>query len=170
MSSQNSSFYPTLMMSLGLMVAFGVGFYLSSHSATAYPTTTIATGANPVVSEGGAFNDDGTQDLFTAYGGTDVIITDVVFSMSLDNTNTCLISFVGSFILSSGAKVGEMAVGMNNPSWGAGNLAPLSSAHLSSGIRIPAGETLTLHMNRRYKTGCGDAQVHYIISGYQAAI
>ena len=149
-------------------ISFSFGIFLSSRSATAYPSNSVSLASNPIISEGGAFNDDGTEDLFTAYNSSDVIITDIIFSMSLDNTNSCLTSFVGSLILSSGAKLGELAVGMNNPSWGAGNLSPISSIQMASGIRIPAGETLTLHMNRRYKTGCGDAQVHYIVSGYQA--
>ena len=71
-------------------------------------------------------------------------------------------------MLSDGTKLGELAVGMNNPSWSAGRLSPMATVQLSSGIRVPVGETLTLHMNRRYLTGCGDAQVHYIVSGYQA--
>ena len=160
--------HPVFLMFVGMGIAFGVGLTLSSNSATAYPSTAISVGSNPVLSQGGAFNDDGTEDIFLAYNASDVVITDIVFSMSLDNTNSCLTSFVGSFMLSSGAKLAELAVGMNNPSWAAGRLSPLASVQLASGIRIPAGETLTLHMNRRYKTGCGDAQVHYIVSGYQA--
>jgi len=150
-----------------MITAFFFGLFLSSNSATAYPSSTVSLGSNPIVSEGGAFSDDGTADLFTTYSGSNIVITDIVFSMSLDNTNSCLTSFVGSFILSSGTKLGELAVGMNNPSWGAGNLSPIASIQLGSGILIPAGETMTLHMNRRYITGCGDAQVHYIVSGYQ---
>ena len=78
-------------------------------------------------------------------------------------------SFVGSFMLSGGGKLAELAVGMSNPTWGAGTQKPLAAIQLSSGIRIPAGDTLTLHMNRRYLTGCGNAQVHYIVSGYRAS-
>ncbi len=159
---------PIFLTAVSIATIAVFGLFLAGRSATAFPTGAVNLGSSPIISEGGSFNDDGTAALFTAYSSTDVIITDVVFSMSLDNTNSCLTSFVGSFILSSGTKVGELAVGMNNPSWGAGNLSPSSSIQLASGIRIPAGETLTLHMNRRYKTGCGDAQVHYLISGYQA--
>ena len=163
-------FHPTtaLAVTIAMAMSFTIGMLLSSSPATGYPINTVGLGTNPVISEGGAFSADGTVDLFTGYSSSDVVITDVVFSMSLDNTNGCLTSFVGSFILSNGNKLAELAVGMNNPAWQSGNLTPYAPLQMASGIRIPAGETLTLHMNRRYITGCGDAQVHYTVSGYQA--
>ena len=153
---------------IGMGMSFTFGLLFSPSPATGYPATTVNLGSNPIISQGGAFSNDGTVDLFTTYNNTDVVITDVIFSMSLDNTNGCLNSYVGSFILSNGTKVAELAVGSNNPNWASGNLSPYAPVQMSSGIRIPAGETLTLHMNQRYITGCGDAQVHYTVSGYQA--
>ena len=152
-----------------LALLLGITGTLAFHSSDAvgYPTAAISTGANPVLSAAGAHNTSDTATLFAAEE-TDVVVTDVVLTMSSDDNEYCMVSFVHSLQLSDGTKVGEFAVGMHSPASNQPTVESSLSASFESGIRLPAGDTLSLHTDLRYKAGCGDATVHYTVAGYRA--
>jgi len=133
---------------LGLIatLAFGLGFSLSSSEAVGYPAgSAISMGTNPVWSVGGL---PLATETITAPPDQDMIITDVHFG----NTDAQW-----------------LRVEMSLPS---GSLAAFSSDSptdrhlwsLRSGIRIPAGETLTMAFEGYY--GLGSSR--YTVSGYYA--
>jgi len=133
---------------LGLVsaLAIGLGFSLSSSDAVGYPAASaISTGTNPVWSMGG---EPSPTETITAPPDQDMVITDVYWS----NTDGQWLRLEMS--LPSGPVAGFVSDGANDR----------PAVSLRSGIRVPAGQTLTMNFEGYY----GLASTKYTISGYYA--
>jgi hypothetical protein len=128
------------------ILAVGLGFSLASSSAVGYPAgAAVSMGSNPVWSIGGL--PEATESL-TAPAGQDMIITDVHFA----NTDS-------QWIRVEMALADDTVAAFTSDS--GPDRVPVS---LRSGIRIPAGETMTIGFTAYY----GLSSVRYTISGYYA--
>ena len=132
---------------LGLIatLAVGLGFSLSSSEAIGYPASAVSLSTNPVWSVGGT---PSTTETLTAPADQDMIITDVHMS------NTAGHWLYLEMVL-SGVSVAAFASESSNQ-------RPATS--FRSGIRVPAGETLTMNFSGYYGLGT----VRHTISGYYA--
>lgn len=153
-------------MVLGL--AIGVGM----QQVDALPGTSIGYGQNPLVSIGGSAYDGETKVLFTAPIDQDIIVKDIILT-SFTNM-TCKRSHKSEFILGSGAVLGQFETVTANYNGTHGSSSGLSIQHsFASGIRVPAGDTLTFVVTEfgNYGNSCGsngNYGVRYSVSGYHA--
>jgi hypothetical protein len=141
-------FMQTSQFQIGLIaiLAVGLGFSLASSTAVGYPAgAAVSMGSNPVWSMGGV--PAATQTL-TAPADQDMIITDVHFA----NTDS-------HWIRVEMALAGDTVAAFTSDS--ASNRLPVA---LQSGIRVPAGEALTIGFAAYY----GLSSVRYTLSGYYA--
>jgi len=133
---------------LGLMatLAVGLGFSLASSDAIGYPAgAAVSYGSNPVWSVGGA---PSATETLTAPEDQDMIITDVHFS----NTDAQWIKL--EMYLSGATVAGFISDGVYDR----------PEASFQSGIRVPAGESLSMLFEAYY----GLSSVRYTVSGYYA--
>jgi hypothetical protein len=163
-------------ISLIALLSLGLGISISSGSAIGYPSTgAVSLGANPVFSVGGAIYHASDDIVVTAPIDQDLVVTDAVLTSSTDTR--CKRAHRTTLTLSSGATVGRIQG--NSPvydAYGNGTTSDPGSAgtyHFESGIRIPAGESLTMAVSQRWQYGadCDSATaygVYYLFSGYEA--
>lgn len=153
-------------MALGL--AIGVGM----QQVDALPGTSIGYGQNPLVSIGGSAYDGETKVLFTAPVDQDIIVKDIILT-SFTNM-TCKRSHKSEFILGSGAVLGQFETVTANYNGTHGSSPGMTIQHsFASGIRVPAGDTLTFVVTEsgNYGSNCGsngNYGVRYSVSGYHA--
>ncbi len=137
---------------LGLMaaMAMGLGFSLASSEAVGYPAgAAISSGSNPVWSIGGDMA-EGSHTVVTAESG-DLIITDI--SMSSTRSGWWRMELERS----GGGTLAEFSG--DDP-----HARPLHRT-LSSGLRLPQGESLSVTWGASYG---GDPGYSYTMSGYYA--
>jgi hypothetical protein len=159
---------------IGLIAALScaLGLALSTSPAIGYPAgPSVSYGLNPIVSSGGLVYRDESTTAVTAPADQDVIVTDVLLS---SNSNSgCIRSHQSTLTLSSGTVVGKFDT---SSSW-AKQFADWTSAPglsvnhtYGSGLRVPAGETLTLSVTQYWQAGScsGTHGVAYSVSGYQS--
>jgi len=133
---------------LGLIatLAIGLGFSLASSDAIGYPAgSAVSLGSNPVWSMGGT--PDSTESL-TAPADQDMIITDVHFS----NTD-------GHWLRMEMYLMGTPVAGFTSD-----DTSDRQAVALRSGIRVPAGQELTINFEAYYGLG----STRYTVSGYYA--
>jgi hypothetical protein len=134
---------------LGLIatLAVGLGFSLSSSEAVGYPAgAAVSMGMNPSWSTAGELSGSGEATLVTAPIGQDVMVTDLNLST---NYGTQLVDLV----LGDGTLVGKYRV----RSGAAGDV----NRSMTTGLRVPAGETLSLQYSSGYS-------IFYNVTGYYA--
>ena len=132
---------------LGLIatLAVGLGFSLASSEAVGYPAgAAVSLGVNPVWSTGGT--PLATQVLASPVG-TDLIITDFVVGGTSGYHRV-------SFTLSDGTIVGGFGA----------DSGEVTNVNFESGIRVPAGDTLTMSFISYYSRN----DFRYTVSGYYA--
>ena len=162
---------------LGLitLLAAGLGHALSSSPAAGYPAgPAVSVGSNPVVSAGGSIVTGESDAVLTAPGDQDLILTDLILtSYSLIS---CKRTHSNTLVLSSGEVLGHFETSSGNSMryYDYETDSGMSIAHsFSAGLRIPAGETLTLSVTEtgNYGSSCGSSSsygVRYSVSGYLA--
>jgi hypothetical protein len=159
---------------LGLIAALScaLGLALSTSPAIGYPAgPSVSYGSNPIVSAGGVVYGGESTSVFTAPADQDVVVTDLLLSSNADNE--CLRAHQSTLTLSSGAVVGKFDT---HSSWVKRYYEYDSSPGLSvshtfgSGIRVPAGQSLTLSTAESWQYGScsGTYGVAYSVSGYQS--
>ena len=147
---QNSSFQLVLVASLAL----GLGLSLASKEAVGYPSgAAVSAGTNPVWSVGGHIDAAGSTPVLSAPEDADLVITDVYF------TSQCANCAVRIALDTSTEQVASYKY------WQATAGGTVTSPHpvkqsMSSGIRIPAGESLSISISSHY--------IDYTLSGYLA--
>ena len=159
---------------IGLIAALscGLGLALSTTPAIGYPAgSAVSYGSNPIVSSGGLVYEGGTATVLTAPEDQDVIVTDVLLSSGSDSY--CLRAHQSTLTLSSGTVVGKFdtssAWAKQYGDWDSSS--GLSVNHtFGSGLRVPAGESLTLSAGAHWSVGScsGSHGVAYSVSGYQS--
>ncbi len=162
-------------LSILLAMALGsVGTYaLMARDAVGYPAgPAVSTGHNPVVNYGGTIYDYGDVLLFTAPTDQDVVITDVILSSGEPSSQCRGLSHVA--MIKGSTSMAEFHVGLSwRYSSGTGytysDYQSQTKAHFQSGLRVPAGESLTMDVARLWGEGCGSGMdVAYVVSGYLA--
>ena len=142
-----------LMLTVGLSGALGAMTILavSSQPAQGYPTTAISTAYNPVQAWAGEF-DNHASTVLTAPADQDIVITDIHLSCNYMCEDKVQMT------RSDGTEVGLFWI-----SGGYGNNYDSSKIEqqFSSGIPVPAGQSLTLQTINGYTAA-------YTLSGYQA--
>ncbi len=137
-------------LSLVTALAVGLGFSLSSSQAVGYPAgAAVSMGVNPVWAHGGRSNAISAV-IFTAPADKDMVLTDL--SLSTDY----------GYPARTRLKVGDGIVGewvVYGKPGDAYNASPVALS-MTSGIRIPAGQSLELNT-----TG---VETSFAMSGYYA--
>ena len=134
---------------LGLIatLAVGLGFSISSAEAVGYPAgTAVSMGSNPAWSTGGELEVPDTVLLVTAPVEYDAMVTDIYLSTNYATQRA-------SLVFSDGTLAAKFRV-RNEPG---GDVVH----SMTTGIRVPAGETLSLQWANSHK-------IIYNMSGYYA--
>lgn len=162
-------------------VAIGLGACLmaliSQPNANAnLPMMGMGYAQNPVTSIGGTAYDGENKLLLTAPSNFDIVITDVILTSTTNST--CNRSHKSEFILGSGAVLGQFetnasGVIVDNGTWGSSSPGTDIQHAFASGVRIPAGDTISLMVtetsNYYYNGSCAASTGHgvrYMVSGY----
>ena len=128
-------------------LAVGLGFSLSSSEAVGYPAgAAVSMGENPSWHAAGEISGSGEATLATAPIGQDVMVTDI-------NLSTNYGTQVVELVLGDGTLVGKYRVRSGT----AGDV----NRSMTTGIRVPAGATLSLQYSSGYS-------VFYNVTGYYA--
>jgi len=155
------------------LLAAGMGYLGSSQTAVGYPAGPVVSyGTNPVVSYGGTVSSGASVSALTAPSDQALIITDLILTAS--NTGSQCRGAQRLSLVSSSGTVAVFSVGMGweyggGTSYSSSDYEQLLVANMQSGIRIAAGDTLTLNSTDRWSASCGDAiDVDYLLAGYYA--
>ena len=166
---------------LGLIAALAsaLGFTLASSEAIGYPAgSAISFHENPVVSIGGtAYSGEAAKILLTAPEGQDLVITDLVLTST--SNLPCQRSHKSELSTTGGAILGQFETNSGytktyGSAWGSSSPGRAIAHTYSSGLRVPAGETLFLGIVQTESytiDGCDSAGSHgvrYSVSGYHA--
>jgi len=167
MAKQHNYLTAALALALGVFATLA----LTPHKASGYPGgAVISLGPNPVIAATGqkTAGTSGSDVLFTAPAGQDIIVSDVVLTGSgwgptTANYKSCyfrarltssVAGLIGSFRFDSNHN------NRNQPGYAAGTIQHA----FSSGLVVPAGETLTLNWDTRYAI----CDMDWTITGYYA--
>lgn len=170
-----------LLCTIGLALFAGVllGSGGGVADAVAYPAgPVISYGANPIVAVGGTLSPGESVALLEAPADQDLIITDLHLSSLGEGPNSGTDVWSGwlrfEFSLTDGATVGVVGVarsgrGMHENAYQ--NFPSSEGISMSSGMRVPAGQTLTLAVVGTGRAGDNDSPAvgAYLVSGYFAA-
>ena len=138
---------------LGLIafLAAGFGYSLSSSDAVGYPSgAAVSVGTNPLWTYGGETSGFSTT-VFTAPADQDMVLTDLSLSTDYDY------DIAPRLTLDDGTELGYWVI---NGSRAASHTSGAVNFAMTSGIRIPQGQSLVF-----YPSG---ATVRYSFSGYYA--
>ena len=160
---------PILTMLLGSSLT-----YIAIHQKAdaSLPTPSIGFAANPVVSAGGSVTSGQSIIVFTAPSDQDIIVTDL--NITSYSTMSCKRNHHTRLTLGSGTTIGAFETHSSISRGSYSSSAGLSAQHaLSSGIRIPAGDTLSISTDETGYDGasCGtytNYGVRYMLSGHYA--
>ena len=151
---------------LGAALALLVG----SSDAIGYPSgPVVSMGSNPVATYAGVLNQGATEALMSAPSDQDFIITDIVMGVG-DTTYTCR-SQIRISLSTPGGSLGEFVLGTTSDPRGWGTTEKQLVASLQTGLRVGAGDSLSISTERRYESGCNSAGpiLSYVLSGYYAS-
>jgi hypothetical protein len=162
---------------LGLIatLAVGLGFSLSSSEAVGYPAgAVVSMGANPVLSKGGSFTVGSSATALAGPSDSDQVIVVTDFTVSTDTNDWDCLDRIPVVLTVDGETVGHVAV--STPFLYQHYLVDTASSsavlQLSSGIRVPAGSTLTVSNDPVLSTtpsSCWASRtvnIRYTLSGY----
>jgi len=154
---------------LGLIatLAAALGFTFASSKAIGYPAGgAVSMGANPIASFGGSSSSGGTVSIGPAPADQDLIITDVNLTGHGVHSSYHACKWTISLQSETGTTLGAFKiwsqVAYYNYTAGGGHV----SAQLQSGVRVPAGESLSLVLAQ--DSGGSSCNVAYTLSGYYA--
>ena len=139
------------------------------YSIFAFANPNISYGQNPLVSIGGTAYDEENKLILTAPSAQDLIIKDVILT-SYSNAR-CRRNHKSELILGSGGILGQYETSSSVYNGTHGNSTGLSIQHaFSSGLRVPAGDTLYLTVSETgyYGDNCNNSTtygVRYMVSG-----
>ena len=157
---------------IALCLGMSLMYIYTNQKAVALPTSSVGYGQNPVVAIGGTAYSGETKTLFTAPSDQDIIVTDLVLSSY--SPMSCKRNHKSELILTSGAILGQFETHSSISRGSYSSSVGMSIQHaFSSGIRIPAGDSLTIFVTETGYDGasCGGSSsygVRYMVSGYNA--
>ena len=166
-------------LNTGVAIGFGMclmALFSQPDAQANLPIMSMGYGQNPLTSIGGTAYDGENKFLMTAPSNFDLIITDVILTST---TNVlCNRTHKSEFILGSGPILGQFetsSTGMvvDNGTWGASSDGGTIQHAFTSGLRVPAGDSLSLMItetsNYTYNGSCATSASHgvrYMVSGY----
>ena len=158
---------------LGLIaiLAAGLGFSLASSEAVGYPAgSAVSLGTNPVVSVGGTISRTGSATVLTAPSSQDIVVNDIALDFEVTDT-TCLATVVATFTVdSTGEVLAKRAMSMNWWANGYSGQGQRTDIAMNSGLRIPAGDAMTLTMSTSLWDSCSSSSndLVYTLAGHYA--
>ena len=157
--------HPITQWQIGIAaIVCSIGFVLRSiPSAQARFGPTVSYGSNPFWSKGGTL--DGA--VVTA-DTEDVVITDIQLSLFSDDVGDCWFTKEVVLSIPSLGNVAEYSLTWLHDMSSGGAHVGRVNAQFESGIRIPAGESLTAVVNTPTQNNCTNHGVKYTFSGYYA--
>ena len=172
-------------LSLTTTLAMGLGATLTHalmpSTAEGYPAgTAVSYGANPIISSASSVGLGSSSSALSALADQDLVITDAILSVSSSDP-TCTGSVDFTLQLSSGTNLGLFTSDLTGyrqwvsspyvtASYGyAAGTDPTQAVHFTSGIVVPAGETVVVYATGR-GVSCAESSVsaRYTLSGYLA--
>ena len=155
-------------LSMTTALAVGLGYALSSSMAVGYPASSVSYGSNPVQSAAGDIDLHTTTsvpDVMRAPSDQDLIITDVMLGLPQSN-EYCRGNGTVHLRDGAGNSYGEFAVGTTHM----GNAQATPTVfHARSGLRVPAGTSITLSWTWDYNyCGTSTYDLVYTLGGYLA--
>ena len=166
-------------LNTGVAIGFGMclmALFSQPKAQANLPIPSSGYGQNPLTSIGGTAYDGENKLLMTAPSNYDLIITDVILTST---TNVlCNRTHKSEFILGSGSVLGQFetsSTGMvvDNGSWGTSNDGGKIQHSFASGLRVPAGDSISLMITETtsytYSGSCATSTSHgvrYMVSGY----
>ena len=138
--------------------------------AAAYPAgTVVSTGVNPVAAYGGEVLGTTPSVVLTASADQDFVVTDVNLMPRYDNIGCRAMLGVSLNLDTGGSAVAQYQLNWEVNVTSNSNTTPTHvDSHLNSGIRVPAGSSLSITLANHYIWGCGNWGVTYTLSGYHA--
>lgn len=174
-----SRFHLLCTIALAVLLGVALGKGVAIDDAVAYPAgPVISYGSNPVISVGGTLSPGESVNLLEAPADQDVIITDLHLSSLGGETSFSVDVWTGwlqfTFSRTDGTVLGVVGVarsGRGGNDNGHQTFPSSEAVAMSSGIRIPAGQTLTLGVVGTGRAGESDSPAigAYLVSGYYAA-
>jgi hypothetical protein len=158
---------------LGLIatLAVGLGFSLASSQANGYPGgAAVSLGANPVVSVGGSISRTGSVTVLAAPSTQDIVVNDIGLDFEVTDS-TCLGTVVATFtVASTGEVLAKRAMSMNWWSNGYSGQGQRTDIAMNSGLRVPAGDAMTLTISTSMWDSCGASanNLVYTLAGHYA--
>lgn len=161
-------------------VAIGLGmslmaFFVQPNANANLPMTGMGFGQNPITSIGGTAYDGENKLLLQAPSNYDIVVTDIILTST--SNQMCNRTHKSELHLGSGAVLGQFETGstgviVDNGTWGTNSSGTNVQHAFSSGIRIPAGDTMTFLVtettNYTYNGTCSNPTmygVRYMVSG-----
>ena len=155
-------------LSMTTALAVGLGYALSSSMAVGYPSSSVSYGSNPVQSAAGDIDLHTTtsvSDVMRAPSDQDLIITDVMLGLP-QSSEYCRGNGTVHLRDGAGNSYGEFAVGTTH--MGNAQATP-TTFHARSGLRVPAGTSITLSWTWDYNyCGTSTYDLVYTLGGYLA--
>jgi hypothetical protein len=150
----------------GAALTASIGFLIQSISpAEARLGPTVSYQQNPIWSYGGTLG----GAVLTAPIDQDVIVTDVHLSLYSSDLGDCWFTKNVQFSSTSLGVVAEYNLHWWHNYGGGEDRLERVDSNLQSGIRVPAGETLTAAVSTLNEDSCNTHGVRYTLSGYHAA-
>jgi hypothetical protein len=116
---------------------------------------------------GATIEGSGSLTIFEADADTDIVVTDLVLSVA-DNGADCSTVYIATFTLPDGSNVAAASVGIGRNYNLGSSYTSIVPIQFASGIRVPAGQTLTMNTNRTLSYNCGTDRMNVTASGYLA--
>ncbi len=166
---QTSRFQTCLLVGL----AVGLGMALRSGPAIGYPAgAAVSLGTNPVWSTGGSVVPDGSaSSVITAPADQDLIVTDVVLTPTSPDSICEMLLNSELSLAGAGDNLAQYNLSLDIYGGSSNGNTTMQgvNAHYISGLRVPAGETLSLYVATMAEGySCSGKYVMYSISGYKA--
>ena len=160
--NRQGNYQPLLTTGLARALGATLMTVVGSNDATAYPSGAVSYGSNPIVSVGGSISSGDVISPITAPTGSDLIISDVFISSSnYLYYESYMCGMTLKFEDTSGNTLAQFRVG-----GGSGNGVDVAQSMIS-GVRLPAGETLTITASTPSGfLGCHSSD--YTLAGYYA--
>jgi len=172
-------------LSLTTVLAMGLGatltHALTPSTAVGYPAgAAVSYGTNPVISAAGTVALGSSSSALTTSADQELVITDAILSVS-SSDRSCRGSVDFTLRLGDGTALGHFTSDITGDyewvdapyvrsAYGySSGTDPTQAVHFTSGIRLPAGDTVVVHATGR-AISCGDSSVsaRYTLSGYLA--
>ena len=153
-----------LMFGCAAIIAASGFFFRSIQPAQAYLSNNISYQQNPIWSQGGVLN----GNIIAAPSGQDMIVTDLHLTLYSADIADCWFNKHLQLSTPSLGTIAEYSLHWWHNYGGGEDETGSFQASFRSGLRIPAGETLSANVTTALEDSCSTHDVRYTIAGYYA--